>query len=273
MKTKIFQICFEESQLDKVDFRLTPFDNTENAKPELREYHNFVKIMNDGLADHLDAWGVFGPRWNEKLKVSSDVLFKEIEDNPLEDVYIFNHARIHDALFFNVWDQGEYYHKGLKDVAKHILQKLDYDVGILDSLMSSHNTCYCSYFVGKQHFWVDYLDFLEKVIKELDNLPKELYAVFNQSANYARDKNLNLFPFLVERMFSTFISLKNYKIHAMPYDYSVYEQNLGNFADVLQVLSNLKTLTIKHNSEEIFAQWNTLRTFILKNHPQILNLD
>jgi hypothetical protein len=273
MKTKIFQICFEKDQIDQVDAKLTPFDNTENAHPELREYYNFLKVIDDRLTDDLDAWGMFGPRWHEKLKVPSDVLFKEIENNPNNDVYLFNHARVQDALFFNVWEQGEYYHKGLKNVAKYILEKLNYDAGVLDSMMESHTTCYCSYFVGTFKFWKDYLEFLVKVGRELDNLPKELYDVMNQSANYARDKELNLFPFLVERLFSTFLLLNKYKVHAMPYDYSVYKNQIGEFADVLQALSNLKTLTLKHNSEEIFTQWNAIRTFVLNTQPQILNLD
>lgn len=273
MKTKIFQICFEKSQLEQVDAKLTPFDNTENEYPELREYYNFLKVIKDGLSDDLDAWGMFGPRWHEKLKVTSDVLFKEIENNPNHDVYLFNHARVQDALFFNVWEQGEYYHKGLKEIAKYILEKLNYDSGVLDNMMESHTTCYCSYFVATRSFWKDYLDFLAKVTKELDNLPEEVYTLFNQSANYARDKNLNLFPFLVERLFSTFLILSKYKVHAMPYDYSVYSNQLGEFTNVLQALSNLKTLTINHDSHEIFTQWNSIRSFILKTQPQILNLD
>jgi hypothetical protein len=273
MKTKIFQICFESSQLDQVDAKLTPFDNTENKHPELREYYNFLKVIDDGLTDDLDAWGMFGPRWHEKLKVSSDVLFKEIENNPGKDVYLFNHARVQDALFFSVWEQGEYYHPGLKDVAKYILEKLNYDPGVVDEITESHITCYCSYFVGTTKFWKDYLDFLAKVTKELDSLPEELYNKFNESANYARDKNLTLFPFLVERLFSTFLLLHDYKTHAMLYDYYVYFNQIGEFANVLQSLSNLKTLTLKYNSHEIIAQWDSIRSFVLKTQPQILNLD
>jgi mRNA-degrading endonuclease YafQ of YafQ-DinJ toxin-antitoxin module len=273
MKTKIFQVCFESFQFDQVDVKLTPFDNTENKHPELREYYNFLKVIDDGLTDDLNAWGVFGPRWYEKLKVSSDKLFKEIENNPEKDVYLFNHARVQDALFFNVWEQGEYYHKGLKDIAKHVLEKLNYDSGVVDNIMESHTTCYCSYFVGTTKFWKDYLDFLAKVTKELDNLPEELYTKFSQSANYKRDKDLNLFPFLVERLFSTFLLLNKYKTHALSYDYSVYSNQMGEFTNVLQALSNLKTLTLKYNSHEIFAQWNDIRSFILKSQPQILNLD
>lgn len=273
MTTKIFQICFEENQLSDVDAMLTPFNNTENKHPELREYHNFQKVIDDGLTNDLNAWGMFGPRWYEKLKVSSDVLFDNIQKNSDSDVYLFNHARIQDALFFNVWEQGEYFHRGIKSIASHILAKMNCDVAVLDTMMASNATCYCSYFVAKKEFWKDYLDFLAKVRLELDNLPEDLYNVYAGSANYKRDRQLNLFPFLVERMFSTFLLLRSYKVHAMQYDYSVYKSQLGEVTNVIQALNNLKTLTLKHNSREIFDQWNALRTFILKSQPQILNLD
>ncbi len=74
MNYKIFQIFFEDRQIPLVDPLLTPFDNTSNEKPELREFHSFNRIIDEGFADDLDAWGVFGPRWQSKMRYEANVI-------------------------------------------------------------------------------------------------------------------------------------------------------------------------------------------------------
>lgn len=275
MNYKLFQICFTEDQLKNVDPLLTPFDNTANERPELREYHNFVKAIDKNIVEDLNAWGFFGPRWKEKLRYGSPDIAYEIENNPGYDVYTFNHARIVDALFFNVWEQGEKWHPGIRQVVKKVLELMGHDSGILDDLMFDQTTCYCSYFVATKEFWKDYLEFLAKVKDCLENLSEEEKKIYESSANYARDKNLNLFPFIIERMFSTYLILNRdkIKVHAKPYDYNVYSGQLGEFVQVISALNNLKKLTLKHDSEEIFYQWNAIRMFLLKTQSNLINLD
>ena len=120
MNYKIFQICFENTQIPQVDPILTPFDNTSNEKPELREFHSFNRIIDEGFADDLDAWGVFGPRWQSKMRYGAEEIKTAIDDNPNFDVYIINHARIQNALTMYVWDQGDYFHPGIKQVVRWI---------------------------------------------------------------------------------------------------------------------------------------------------------
>jgi hypothetical protein len=198
----------------------------------------------------------------------------EIESNSDNDVYIFNHARIQQALTYSVWEQGEYYHKGIKEVTGYVLSKLGYDPTVLNEFMSDRVVCYCSYFVAKKRFWLDYINFLDKVIDELNNLPPEIDRIYESSANYSRDSTLNLFPFIVERLFSTFLLLHgpDYKVYVKPYDYRVYKE-LGAFSSVLSAMNNLKTLTTKHGSQEIYNQWNALRQYYMQIHPQIMNMD
>jgi hypothetical protein len=127
----------------------------------------------------------------------------------------------------------------------------------------------------QKNFGMTILCFFLKLHTILQNLPEEEKKIYEGSANYARDKSLNLFPFIVERMFSTYLILNRdkLKVHAKPYDYGVYQGSVGQFIHVLSALSNLKKLTLKHDSEEIFHQWNAIRTFILRSQPQLLNLD
>lgn len=270
MNYKIFQICFEPKQILDVDPLLVPFDNTSNEQPELREYHSFEKIINSSMTDDLDAWGVFGPRWKDKMRFDAFEIHKAIRENPDVDVWVFNHARVVNALTFNVWEHGEFWHKGIIKVTKKALENAEYDPNYIDKLMVE-TTCYCSYFVATKKFWGSYISFLRKMKYELENLDEENLKIYNNSANYSRDKNLNLFPFIVERLFSTFLAMNEYRVYSHTVDYSLYHEQLGDFDSVLNSLYQLKI--IGKYDENILHNWNTIRTFFLTTQPQLLSLD
>lgn len=284
MNYKIFQICFEPRQLELVQSPLTPFDNTSNERPELREYHSFFKALEqgvteiveeNGVAHDLDAWGFLGPRWEAKLRYSAEDIVKEIEGNKTADVWVFNHARTVNALTYNVWEQGEYFHKGIRLVARTALEIAGYDSTPLHAFMTEANTGYCSYFVARKSFWNEYLYFLIKIKEALEKLPEDVKNIYESSANYSRDASLNMFPFIIERMFSTFLILNHdkFKVHSKPYDYSVYKSEVGDFVEVLDALNKMKTYIVKHDSAEVFDQWNAIRMHFVKTQQQLFNLD
>lgn len=274
MNVKLFEICFEERQLGNVDPLLTPFDNTKNEQPELREYHNFHRLFEEGHTKDLDLWGAFGPRWGGKLRYSAQEIFDTIEHNPGHDVYIFNHARIVNALTYNVWDQGELFHKGITKVARHALDAAGYDPNLTNAMMTNLDTCYCSYFIATNAFWKDYLDFLDMIKKRLENLPDDLAEIYYGSANYSRDASLNMFPFIVERMFSTYLQHRqDLKVLSKPYNYKVYNELQENMVNILSSLNTMKTLVHQHKSRELFECWNSMRIAYLKDMPQLLHLD
>ena len=275
MDYKIFQICFEPRQMELVEYPLIPFDNIANEKPELREYWSFLKAKENGSTEGLDAWGFLGPRWEAKLKYGADKIKYEIDSNPDNDVWIFNHARAVNALTYNVWEQGEFFHKGLRQVAEEALTIAGFNNSAINAFMTEYNTCYCSYFVARKEFWEDYIDFLSRIIVALDNLSEETKEIYNSSANYARDNTLNMFPFLIERLFSTFLVLRHnkYKIHAMQYDYSVYQNQVGDFTRTLHSLNVLKNQIVEQDSEILFNAWNAIRMHFVNTQPQLFNLD
>lgn len=266
MNYKIFQIYFEKDQIEKVDPLFTPFDNTENLNPELREYQSFKRIYEEGHTKDLDAWGVFGPRWNQKLKYSANHIHNAIKSNPGRDVYIFNFAKIVCAYHYNVWEQGEPHHKGIVPVSRHVLNNIVGNDKVIDTVMYEDTMCYSSYFVATRKFWNEYMPFLYKVKKELDNLPPELDKIYKSSANYRRDMSLNLFVFIIERMFSSYLIMnKKWKIYHEPYDYSLY--NLPNGYDrLIGALNGVKR-------KETLDQWLIFREYFFVRYPQFLDLE
>jgi hypothetical protein len=275
MKIKVFQSYFEDSQRALVDPLFTPFDNTANKEPHLREYHIFQRLRNEGHTDGLDLWGMVGPRWQDKLHFDSQDLFDNIENNPGHDVYIFNHAQTLAALTHNVWELSDRYHPGITQVAKELLTRMGHS-DVTTRFMTESVVCYCSYFVATNEFWADYLKFLEKAKYILDNLEDgPVKDAYQASANYRRDPQLTLFPFIIERLFSTFLSLNpTYQVYHRPYDYSKHSNLSASAVDVLTVINKLKTVTDSCDNHEVQQQlynsWNQLRRFLIKKHPGIL---
>jgi hypothetical protein len=275
MNVKLFEICFKEDQIENVDSLLTPFDNTQNEHPELREYHNFRRLYDEGHTKDLDLWGAFGPRWPSKLRYSSQEIFDTIKENPGHDVYLFNHGRVINALTYNVWDQGELHHKGISRVASYALKEAGYDPNMIGSIMTNIDTCYCSYFMATNDFWKDYLEFLALIKEKLENdLPEDLAQIYYGSANYSRDASLNMFPFIAERMFSTYLQYhKDLKVYAKQYDYRVYGELQDSMVDILSSLNTIKTLSHLHQSNKLFNCWHTMAKTYVKDIPRLLHLD
>lgn len=279
MNVKLFQICFEKRQLSIVDNLLTPFDNTENKFPELREYHNFKRLLDEGHTKDLDLWGAFGPRWQGKLRYNSQDIFNTIEKNSGYDVYLFNHARVVTALTYNVWEHGETAHPGIRIVAEEMLSRMGYDKQVAKALMTEKNTCYCSYFIATNEFWKEYLDFLTKAKDVLDSLEDgKIKDAYLSSANYERDKELNLFPFIIERLFSTFLLLNpKYKVYSKPYNYDLYNELSAEAINLLTAMNRFKTLIAISNQplleEQLFGCWNQIRFSLIRMYPNILRID
>lgn len=271
MKYEIFQICFDKNQISQVDPLFKPFDNTSNEKPELRELHSFDRIEKEDIAKGLDAWGVFGPRWQEKLRYPSIEIIQSIDTNPDYDVYVFNHARVVSALTQNVWEHGEIFHQGIKRVTAAAFKEAGYNEKVLDIIMTK-NVCYSSYFVASKVFWKDYLNFVRTIIDKLESLTGEDEKIYRGSANYSRDKNLTMLPFIVERLFSTFLHLNpKYKVYSKPVDFSVYRTD--GYEKILTLLNQTKELSVQSDSPEVYHHWVLLRNRILTHHPELFHLD
>lgn len=271
MNYKIFQTYYEKNQVKNIEPQFYAFDNTENKLPELREYHVFNLAINHQCTKDLDAWGMWSWRWGAKSRYPAKMVIEFIDSNPDADVYIFNHARIHDALTANVWEQGEFFHSGISKVAKSVLNNLGYDDSPFNSIMSTDLYCFSSYFVAKRRFWIEYMEFLDKFVAALNNLDEAAAAIYRGSANYPRDSKLNMFVFLIERLFSTFLfyNFNNYEIKSLPPDYAVYNHEF--IEKVISASSYIKSKAKDDN--KMFVAWDNIRKLIIGQNKSIFNLD
>lgn len=219
-------------------------------------------------------------RSEAKLRYPLTHIAHTVQSHPSYDVYLFNHARVQSVVFWNVWTQGEHFHPGISDVARALLETSGYDPEVVDAPMSPSLMCFCSYFVGTRAFWERYLQFVDTILAATVTLPPELNAIYEGSAHYTRDMSLGMFPFLVERLFSTYLLLHKDTIHwySEPYDYSLYTSDVTaasseQFRATMQSLHDAKVAVAEAYHPEALRAWATQVAQFFRERPHQLFLD
>jgi hypothetical protein len=272
---KIFQIYFKPEQVYSLDSAFVPLDNTANLTPALREWANWNDTLLTHSFDEDDLIGFVSWKFKEKTNLSGKQFLSFINDNPGADLYFVNPCLVNEALFANSWEQGDIHHPGISAIGNSFLAKIGYDdVDVTSMVLDRNCTMFANYIVGSKAFWDKFMLFTRKLFTEAENDPVFNQQVFGKGmSNYAHDKSLPNFTFLIERLIPTFIELE--QISALAYQYTPetvlekYQPYLGE----LRALSNLKVLINQHNSDDLYDIWNHYRHSLLQRHPGILNLE
>lgn len=272
---KIFQIYFKEELKQHCDPAFVPLSNVANPRPDLREWDVWNREHENIVSEGLDLWGFVSWRFREKTNLSGQQFVDFITANPGYDVYFVNPCIVNEAAFINSWEQGDMHHPNISEIANSFLTKLGYeDVSVRDLVLDRTRTMYANYLVGTRDFWDRFMQFSNKLFTEAEQDAEFKHKVFGAGlSNYAHDKSLPNFTFLIERLIPTFIELEGF--NALPYQYTheiVAAKYQPHFADIM-ALSNLKVLINQYESDELYTIWNHYRHKFLKDNPGILGLE
>lgn len=274
--TKIFQIYFKEEQREKLDSLFVPYDNTANLQSELREWVVWNREYENVASDsEVDYWGFVSWKFTEKSGLTGKEVFKHIEDNPGYDVYLFNPCIINEAVFANSWLQGDLYHTGISDIGNAYLQKLGYaDYDVKSILLDRSRTVFANYFVGNRKFWDKFMAFSRRIFAEAEKDENFKTQVFGEGlSNYAFDKSLPNFTFLIERLIPTFLDIYEYKVCPYVYTNDTCLEKHRMLLPEIKALSDLKLLTNKYGDDELYFIWETYRQQFLQKYPGVLGLE
>lgn len=261
MNYKIFQPYYKKGQLETLDAEFTPYDNMENERPELREYHIFNSAIKNRVTEGLDAWGFFSTRWKAKTRLMPKHYISWVDSKPGYDVYLVNPAIIQECASVNVWEQGDVYHPKMMKATQTVLDAMGLDIRLDRIVMTSDTYCFCSYFVASRSFWEHYTSFLQEFFSCIDSVDDTTKSIINRNANYKKDASLNYFPFIVERLFPTFLHMhqSRYRIASFPYQYDLYRPLIGDIVDLVKSVSLLKKKSVDLDNGKLLNTWQTAR--------------
>lgn len=185
-----------------------PLVRAGNSRPEWREFKILIDMYRNG--DHLqhDYTGLFSPKFTLKSKISGAKFLEFVQSHADSDVCFINPFPQLAYWSYNVWMQGEQAHPGLIAATQTLLDASGLDWAIADTPRHGPaSLAYCNFWVGSRRFWDEYVGGTL--------LPIANFLEANPSHESARAVMVDtkhtdpapFLPFIVERLFSTYISL------------------------------------------------------------------
>ncbi|EEA00972.1 conserved hypothetical protein [Burkholderia sp. H160] len=185
-----------------------PLVRSDNSRPEWREFKILVDMYRNG--DHLrhDYTGLFSPKFTLKSKISGAAFLEFVQRHPDSDVCFLNPFPQLAYWSYNVWMQGEQAHPGLVQAAQTLLDASGVNIAIRDTPRHGPGLlAYCNFWVGSKRFWDEYIGrTLLPIANFLEANPSHNAALAVMTDTLHTDPAPFL-PFIVERLFSTYISL------------------------------------------------------------------
>jgi hypothetical protein len=259
---RIFQIYFEGWQRELLDPAFYPLDNSRSTS-ELMEFAVFEQLQKNAATQGATLWGALSWRFGEKTGMQGSDWVKQIVDHPGHDVYFCNPHIHNEAIFHNMWLQGETAHPNFVEICKAFFAAAGLDDKEINAIHPSTSYSAANYFVATPKFWERYIPFVRKVLVAADKkMNPKLRDILHSKV--ADDKSLHggatYVPFIVERLFAYFMrtegkDLKAYKI-ALP----ERERELNVH---LKLLREMKDVAHRTQSAWLAACWVNYRNLYL----------
>ncbi|SDD54118.1 hypothetical protein SAMN05444678_11568 [Sphingomonas sp. YR710] len=262
---RIFQIFYEPWHRDLLDPAFEPFDNC-GVTAELMEFDVFERISRSTAIKGADYWGALSWRFTEKTGLTGADLIKIMEAHPDVDVFYCNPHVNNEALFHNMWVQGETCHVNFLEISKALFTATGLPTTEFDLILPSASFSSANYFIARPAFWEAYLPFIRKVITlaEQKLAPNVRQFLHSQAAD---DRGLHggstYLPFIVERLFPLFMRTIGAKLKGHRIVLPTKEQELNIH---LRLLRDMKDVAIRTKSPWLAACWVNYRSLYFSQH-------
>lgn len=261
-----YQKEFDSKKLkDIIPYPYTPGLGTEYDL--FKEIHEKVRPT--------EPWGLVSSKFEIKCPVSLSefIDFAKNEFNAGADCVFINPMLVNESLFLDVWEQGRIVgHTGLDTIQKHLTEK-NY---INQAPMGIDSFAFCNYFIGNHLFWDKYFQYVDTILNDLDmesSSGTQTGAAFSGNANYHKNPTMNMKPFVVERLLSSFIEKYKNTLSFRHYrpEISHYELKCGRlYGQLLYQLSQMKNASI--SSKSALQSWHEIRKKIINNRAIFFGL-
>jgi hypothetical protein len=260
---RIFQIHFEPWQIAGLDPAFIPFDN-QGVPDELLEFAVFERLARSADVEGAALWGALSWRFAEKTGMRGADLMAEIARVPGFDVYYCNPFPQNEALYHNLWVQGETAHPNFLALVRALLTAAGIDRDETALMETAQGYSAANYFIGSPAFWAAYLPFVRRILAPIDSeLPPAVRMALHSPDGDARGVHggASYLPFIVERLFPLFMRSAGAGLRAYKIPLPAAEAGM----DVhLTMLRELKEAACRSRSPWLAACWVNYRSLYLK---------
>ncbi len=261
---RVFQIFYEDWHRELLDADFVAYDNR-GATSELHDFAVFEKLAESREIAGARHWGALSWRFSEKTGMSGNDWLAAIAARPGFDVYFCNPFPENEALYHNVWIQGEPSHPSFIELVTAVFNAAGLPLEHLTAISASGNFSAANYFVATPAFWDSYLRFVRVVLGKAERrMPARMRALLHSRAADQRNFHFGAtyVPFIVERLFTTFVTTEGSKFKACRIPLPARERQLNVH---LRLLREMKDVAHKTNSKWLAACWVNYRNLYLNN--------
>jgi len=259
---RIFQIYFESWQKELLDPDFASLDNS-GSNSELLEFDVFLRLFSSNYIKGAKLWGALSWRFSEKTGLTGRQLLNVIDENPGFDVYFCNPTPDNEALYHNMWLQGEASHPQFLEVVRAVFNACELPLDTLVSIEAVENSSVSNFFVGTSEFWQRYLLWVQNILTTANKkLPSEIRDLMHSTIadNRGLHGGASYVPFIIERLFPLFMKL--HADHLKGFKIQVLEREKE--LDVhLKLLREMKILSYNTKSLWLAACWVNYRNLYL----------
>lgn len=217
--TTIYEPLYQAGQ-ELTEPAFVPLKLADNSQSSWREFRIMVDFYRSGGHRQEGLSGIFSPKFGLKSRLTGEAFIAFTHANSHADVCIVNPFPTMRYYSFNVWMQGEIAHPGLTACAQDSLRATGIDWDLSQTPRHNEtNLCYSNFWVGTEQFWDEYVGgILDPIALYLERNPDADVSHALMSDTRHTDQAPFL-PFVVERLFSTFLSMRpEIKVSAYPRD-------------------------------------------------------
>jgi hypothetical protein len=217
---RIFQIYYESWQRDLLDPSFAALDNS-GLKSELEEFLVLERLAKSEHVKGAKLWGALSWRFTERTGMKSTDWVAAIQADRGKDVYFCDPAPVNEALYHNLWLQGEIAHPHFLEVCIAFFKATKLPLETLSAIVPGEQYATANYFVGTPRFWELYLPWVTELFKVANkNMPPKERDLMHAKAAEGSHKGMSLMPFILERLFPIFMKTAgkdlSYKKIALP---------------------------------------------------------
>ncbi len=214
MKVGIYKNCYNDETFQETNVHVINFDNRVNTSPNLWEYPPLFKLFEEKQYQQYDVCGVFSPKFELKTHVKFSAFHDWVQANPGYDFYHLNPFPLANTTFYNVWQEGEFWHRGLISYAQSLFDQCGLSCSIIDFPRgTSTYTSHCNYWVASPKFWESYIPLIKKLLDSAMKMESE------QTGAIYHGGHVPHWVFVLERMVTTFIQELHPSFKILSYQY------------------------------------------------------
>lgn len=259
-RARIFQIHYRAAQTAALDPAFEPLDNAGNTDV-LLEFGVFRRLALRADLREAPLWGALSWKFGQKTGMRGEDFRRQIDAHPGYDVYFCNPHTEVEALFHNLWMQGETAHPSFLALCREVFRAARLPENLLTEIQPSSEFAASNFFVATPCFWQHYIAFVERVLAAIDSgLPAASRAILYSSRadQGGLHGGATYIPFLVERLFAVFLRLDGARFRACKIAVGPRPDNAH-----LKLLGQMKDAACRSRSAWMAACWVNYRNLYL----------